>query len=308
MCLYSYIQNLKAQIVDTERLLEMVLDHPLMSESLTEKLNNLRNELQSLPKESHEPKVQLLFSGNAVIGSKGIKSKFISNTISPFQEMVKTQASIVRFGNVGKRGQTKKAANTDLYLTALPVGSFGVELSQLQSNDLFDSLDVSNAMKQVMTLISNTTVDDKTFETTIEQTPNRILSNLKKFFHEISEERSILKMECGELGFEIPLEKINEGYIRVSSTIVEEEEIIINGIFRGLLLDSGRFEIQDETGMKISGFIGEDINEEELIEYHRKYLNNQCKIYLKKRRTTFGTGKEKFEYELLEIRNNESNR
>lgn len=302
MSLYSYIQYLKAQIVDTERLLEMVIDHPLMSESLTEKLNNLRNELNSLPKESHEAKVQLLFSGNAVFGSKGIKPKFIGNTIPPFQEMVKTQTSLVRFGKVGKRGQAKKSASTDLYLTALPVGSFGVELSQLESNDLFDSLDVSNAMKQVMTLISNTTIDDETYEKTIEQTPKRILNNLKKFFHEISEEQSVLKMESGELGFEIPLEKINEGYVRVSSTIDEEEEMIINGIFRGLLLDSGRFEIQDETGKKISGFIGQDINEDDLIEYDKNFLNRQCEIHLKVHRTTYGTGKKKIDYELLEIR------
>ena len=114
MSLFSYIQNIKAQIVNTERLLEMVVDHPLMSESLTEKLNNLRLELETLPKESHEAKVQLLFSGNAVFGSKGIKTKFISKTITPFLEMVKSQASIVRFGNIGKRGQAKKAASTDL--------------------------------------------------------------------------------------------------------------------------------------------------------------------------------------------------
>lgn len=55
--LYSYKESLKAQIVDTERLLEMVIDHPLMSESLKEKLNNLRSELQALPKESNEAKV-----------------------------------------------------------------------------------------------------------------------------------------------------------------------------------------------------------------------------------------------------------
>jgi len=169
MGLYSYIQSLKAQIVDTERLLEMVIDHPLMSESLIEKLNNLRSELEALPKESHEAKVQLLFGGNAVFGSKGIKTNFISKTLTPFQEMVRSQASIVRFGDIGKRGQVKKTVGTDLYLTALPVGSFGVELSQLESDDLFDSLDVSNAMKQVMKLISDTTIDDQTFETAAEQ-------------------------------------------------------------------------------------------------------------------------------------------
>ena len=186
MSLYRKIQSIKAQIVDTERLLEMVLDHPLMSEGLAERLSLLKQELENLPKESFEPRIQLLFSGNAVVGSQGIKSTFVSKTLTPFQEMVKTQVALVRFGKVGKRGQAKKGANTELYLTALPVGSFGVELSQLESNDLFDSMDVSKAMKDVMTLVLNSATDDETFEASIEQTPKRNLTNLKKFLQEIT--------------------------------------------------------------------------------------------------------------------------
>lgn len=302
MSLYRKIQSIKVQIVDTERLLEMVLDHPLMSEGLIERLNLLKQELEEMPKESFEPKVQLLFSGNAVIGSQGIKSSFVNKTTTPFQEMVKTQVALVRFGRVGKRGQAKKGANTDLYLTALPVGSFGVELSQLQNSDLFDSMDVSNAMKEVMTLIANCSTDDATFESTIEKTPKRNLTNLKKFLQEIVEENSVLKMESGELGIELAKEKIVEAYQRVSSTVDEENQIIINGIFRGLLLDSGKFEIQDEEGKKISGFISEELGEEQLIEYDKTFLNNNCIIYLKIHKTKFKTGNEKIDYELVEIK------
>lgn len=289
-------------MVDTERLLEMVLDHPLMSEGLNERLNLLKQELEEMPKESFEPKVQLLFSGNAVIGSQGIKSSFVNKTTTPFQEMVKTQVALVRFGRVGKRGQAKKGATTDLYLTALPIGSFGVELSQLHNTDLFDSMDVSNAMKEVMTLIANCSTDDATFESTIEKTPKRNLSNLKKFLQEIVEENSVLKMESGELGIELSKEKIVEAYQRVSSTVDEENQIIINGIFRGLLLDSGKFEIQDEEGKKISGFISEELGEEQLIEYDKTFLNNNCIIHLKIQKTKFKTGNEKIDYELLEIK------
>lgn len=302
MSLYRKTQSIKAQIVDTQRLLEMVLDHPLMSEGLIERLNLLKQELESLPKESFEPRVQLLFSGNAVVGSQGIKSTFVSKTLTPFQEMVKTQVALVRFGKVGKRGQTKKGANTELYLTALPVGSFGVELSQLESNDLFDSIDVSKAMKDVMTLVVNSAKDDETFESSIEQTPKRNLLNLKKFLEEIADENSVLKMECGELGIELPKEKIVEAYQRVSSTVDEETELIVNGIFRGLLLDSGKFEIQDEEGKRISGFISEDLDEEQLIEYDMTFLNSKCVIHLKVHKTKFKTGNEKTDYELLEIR------
>lgn len=301
MSLFRKIQSIKAQIVDTERLLEMVIDHPLMSEGLLERLNALRDELENLPKDSFEPKIQLLFSGNAVIGSQGIKSAFVSKTITPFQEMIKTQFALVRFGRVGKRGQAKKGINTDLYLTALPVGSFGVELSQLASSDLFASLDISNSMKQVMTLIVNSATDDETFEKTIENTPKRNLSNLKKFLQEIAEEHSVLKMESGEFGIELSDNKILEAYQRVSSTIDEENEVFINGIFRGLLLDSGRFEIQDEEGKRLSGFISEELDEEQLIEYDKLFLNKSCTIHLKIHKTRFKTGNEKTDYELLEI-------
>ena len=302
MSLYRKIQSIKAQIVDTERLLEMVLDHPLMSEGLAERLSLLKQELENLPKESFEPRIQLLFSGNAVVGSQGIKSTFVSKTLTPFQEMVKTQVALVRFGKVGKRGQAKKGANTELYLTALPVGSFGVELSQLESNDLFDSMDVSKAMKDVMTLVLNSATDDETFEASIEQTPKRNLTNLKKFLQEITYENSVLKMESGEFGIELPKEKIVEAFQRVSATIDEETEWIINGTFRGLLLDSGKFEIQDEEGKRISGFISEEIEEEQLVEYDKTFLNSNCIIHLRVHKTKFKTGNEKTDYELLEIR------
>lgn len=302
MSLFRHIQFLKMQIVETKRLLDLVIDHPMMSFGYKEKLNQLNKELIELPQTDYEPKVQLMFSGNAVIGSQGIKSTFISKALSPFQEMVKTQVSLVRFGNVAKRGQAKHTTKTELYLTSLPVGSFGVELTQLENHNLFDSHDVSTAMKEVITLIADTAIDDVTFEKSIENVPKRNLNNLKKFLKEVTDENSILKMECNELGFEIGTEKVHEAYNRVSSTIDEENEIIIEGIFRGLLLDSGRFEFQNEVGKKLSGFISESLTEEDLINYDRQFLNLNCTIHLKIHKTKFKTGNEKTEYELLEIK------
>lgn len=302
MSLFRDIQFIKAQIVDTERLLELVIDHPLMSFGYKEKLNQLKKELEELPKVDFDPSVQLMFSGNAVIGSQGIKSAFVSKALAPFQEMVKTQVSLVRFGNVAKMGQAKNSTKTELYLTALPTGSFGVELSQLENKTLFDSQEISTAMKKVITLISETSIDDQTFENSIENVPKRNLTNLKKFLKEVTEENSILKMECNEVGFEINTEKVIEAYNRVSATNTDDKDDIINGIFRGLLLDSGRFEFQNQEGRKLSGFISEDLSEDELINYDKNFLNQNCELHLKIHKTTFKTGNEKIEYELLEIR------
>jgi hypothetical protein len=303
MSIFKKIERIKSQIVDTERMLKLVGSHPIMAGSLKEKLNTLREELSKLPSDSKEAKISLLFSGTAVKGSLGIKSNFVGAAIRPFQELVKTQTSLVRFGNVGKRGQNKKAANSELFLTALPVGSFGIELSQLETNDLFDELDVANAMKQIMDLFYATSVSDESFETAIINTPKRNLNNLKRFLKVLDDEDSILKIETGSFGVEISKENIHLAFERVDKTSDQEDEIIIIGIVRGFLLDSGRFEILNIEGKTISGFISEDLSEDDIIRYDKEFLNKQCKIHLRKSSIKFKTGREKISFELLGVSN-----
>jgi hypothetical protein len=301
MSLYRTIIHLKTQLIELESLLGKVHDHPLMSLGLKKRIEVLNHDLDSLPKESFEPKVSLLFSGDAVIGGIGIKSGFVSKTASPFQDMVKTQTALVRFGSVGKRGKAKNSRSSELYLTALPKGSFGFELSQLTAAEVFDEIDVSTAMKQVISLIEQTALNDEAFEAVIESTPKRNLNNLKKLLYEISSERSILIMESGEIGVELTQEKVAEAYARVASINVVETEEIISGTFRGLLLDSSKFEIVDDGGKTISGFLSEDLPEDQLVEYEKTYINQRCKIHLRTHRTEFKTGTIKTDYELLEI-------
>ena len=157
-------------------------------------------------------------------------------------------------------------------------------------------------MKGIIHLVENSATNDNTFEEYIENTPKRNLINLKKFLQEIAEEKSILKMECGELGVEISKENIDAAFNRVAATVNEETEIFVNGIFRGLLLDSGKFEIQTEDGKKVSGYISEELDENQMITYDNTFLNKSCIIHLKIHKTKFKTGNEKIDYELLEIK------
>lgn len=301
MSIFKKIENIKSQIIDTERLLQLVLDHPIMSTSLNQKIVSLKKQLEKFPTDIFESKLTMLFSGGAVVGSMGIKSRFVSKTIKPIQELIKTQTALVRFGVVGKRGKAKKVANSELYLTALPVGSFGVELSQLESNDLFDSQDVATAINQVMNLISATITSNETFEEAIENTPKRNLSNLKNFLKQIKDEKSILKIQSGSYGIDISVEQIQTGFDRVNLTINENDPVFINGILRGFLLDSGKFEISDENGNTITGLISPELSEEQIINYDKEFLNKNCVFHLNFYKTIFTSGKEKLSYELLEI-------
>lgn len=301
MSVFSEIQRIKSQILDTQRVLKLVDEHPTMSYSIEDKLNTLKQKLANFPKDVMEPKIRLLFSGDAVKGSLGIKSKFVSKTMKPIQELIKTQTALVRFGTFGHRGQAKNSANSELYLTALPTGSFGIELSQLEHNDLFDEEEVSKAIKEVGKLIEASTESDEEFEKAIENTPKRNLANLKAFLKTVSDANSILKLETGSFGISILEDEIKEGYKRVNATDNQEDEIFVDGLLRGILLDSGKFEIITEDGKSINGIINPDISEEQLIEYDREYLNKECLIHLSVYKTTFITGREKISYELLEI-------
>lgn len=303
MSLFGEIEQLKAQILDTERMLSLVKGHPIMAQSIQEKLNFLNAKLDSFPKELMESKITLLFSGGAVKGSIGIKSKFVSKVVKPIQELIKTQTAIVRFGDVGKRGQARKSANSELFLTALPTGSFGIELSQLESNDLFDEEDVSVAIHQVIDLIVATTTGDKEFEIALENTPKRNMTNLKLLLREIDNEKSILKIESGTYGVNISQEQVHEGFERVNSTITEDEEIFIKGTLRGFLLDSGKFEMTDEVGNTITGIINPELSEDLIVKYDKEFLNKLCTFHLNFYKTIFISGIEKVSYELLEIIN-----
>ncbi len=298
----SNIQNLKAQIIDTERLLEMVKDHPTMPIPLRERLEMLKEELASISQKPYVPKIQLLFSGNAVIGSVGIKSSFVSKLVQPFHEMIKTNVAMIKYGTISQRGKIKKNQGTELYLTALPKGSFGIELSQLHPDEIFDYAHVGQAMNDVIHLLEESTTSDESFDKLIESTPKRNLINLKNFLKVIVEEQSILKIESSHLSLVLPKDKVIEAWERVSFSVGEEYELIKHGTFRGLLLDSGKFEIVDIDGVKISGFISENLDEDTLIRYDKEYLNTECEIHLKVLTTKYKTGNEKIEYELLEIR------
>jgi hypothetical protein len=152
-----------------------------------------------------------------------------------------------------------------------------------------------------MDLVRHTSESDTIFEDSIKRVPKRNLSNLRRFLKEIAEEHSFLKMESGDLSIEISDRDIQEAYNRVSAATEEENEIFIKGVFRGILLDSGRFEALDSDGQKISGFISELLDEDELVNFDQSFLNKECRIHLKELKVKFKTGNVNTDYELLGI-------
>ena len=122
---------LQSQLIETERMLTMAPDHPLMTPGLRARKAALEAELQNLPAETPGARAQLFFSGAPVFGSVGIDAEFVSKILSPFARMVKAQCA-----TTAHRAEAPEVTGEDfesrLLLTALPRGSFGLELARPQ--------------------------------------------------------------------------------------------------------------------------------------------------------------------------------
>lgn len=301
----SYHQDklhIQSQILEIEKLLAMANGNPFIEISLNERLTELKEQLAQFI-ERIEPKIKLLFSGDAVFGSLGISSNFVSKTILPIQSLIRLQTSVARYGNKdAKRGKIKGNKLSELYLTTLERGSFGYELSLLNPKDLFEEEEVALSIKSVISIISDVSNSDETFNNRIQTLPARGLGFLNSFFKEVSSNNSILKIESGSEYVELSSTQVKRSYSRVSSTVYKEEEITEKAFFKGALIETGKFEISTPLGIKINGDVSPDLTQEEIAQYNRDFSNVECIVTLMKFTTTFNNGKERITYELLKIK------
>lgn len=301
---HAKIEWLQWQLTETKQLLENSKGSVLTRISLENRIEDIKLQLEKLENcISVEPKISLLFAGNAVFGSLGIKSSFASKTINSIQGLIKTQLVYDAYGeeHVGKRGKLGKAKMGEIYLTGLPQGSFGFELSLMNENDLFANEYAANSIKEVMDIIKATATDQQQYEKIVSNRPGRMFTYLKDFFKELISENSILKMESGSHYIELSAEDNFSGYARISSTSCIEKNIVTEGVFKGAFVDSGKFEFLDEGGNLNHGKISEDIDENMIVSYNRLFSNEICIMTLLQRNIIFKSGKENISYELISI-------
>lgn len=304
MGLHAQKEWLQWQLTETKELLAMSKGSPLMSISLENRIAEIQSQLEELAKmDIKEAKMSLLFSGKAVFGSQGIKSTFASKAMNSIQGMIKTQLLRNIFGDeaIGKRGKLSRHKMGEMYLTNLPQGSFGFELTLMDNEDMFAEEYAADSILTIMDVIEATAKDQNKYEELVATYPDRMLTLLKDFFKELNKENSILKMESGNKYIELTKDETSIGFNRVSTTINEERTITLQGTFKGTWVHSGKFEFIDYDGEIYHGFISEDFQEDMLVYFNKKYSNARCKVTLLKRITTFNGSREKISYELLNI-------
>ena len=282
---------LKVQLLETQRLMEMVGDHPLMSVSFAEREQELREKIAALPLGNKEARTILFFSGEPVQGSIGIDASFAGRVLEPFQSMVMADYADRWHGVVGSRGRRPGEAQSRLLLTGLPRGSFGLELARADNDELFEEGQLADTLAHVTRLVEAAGRSDEDFAAELDQTAPRVIQNLREFLEVIAKGKAGLRLESGDYRCSMNPIEANEAFNRVAATITRPEDVEISGVFKGVLLESWKFDFVTEENHSVGGKIDENLTEEQVVALNRQFFNERCVASLLKTTVLFKNGR-----------------
>lgn len=294
-------EHLKSQLIENERLQTLVADHPFMAASFAAQHEELEEKLASLPVGEKEPRTVLFFAGEPVLGSIGIDANFAGQVLVPFQNMVMADYSHRHHGTVGSRGRRSGESQSRLLLTGLPRGSFGLELAKAEGDELFEDDQLADTLSHVTKLVEAAARSDEDFASELDDTAPRVIQNLRDFLGVIAKANASLTLESGDTRCSLPPDVASDAFDRVSGTITNEEEIEVSGVFRGVLLDSWRYDFNDEAGHKLSGLLDEELSSETVAGWNREYFDRECVARLLKTTVVFKNGRVRTTYRLLDL-------
>lgn len=95
--------------------------------------------------------------------------------------------------------------------------------------------------------------------------------------------------------------RAGEAYERVAATVTDTQEIQLPGVFKGMLLESWRFDFVTRDGHKISGKIEDDLAPERAAELNRQFFNLPALATLDKTTVLFKNGRERTTHTLKNL-------
>lgn len=282
---------LKVQLIETKRLKELVGDHPLMSVSYAEREQELQKKIAALPLGSKEARTILFFTGEPVQGSVGIDASFVGRVLEPFQSMVMADYADRWHGVVGSRGRRPGEAQSRLLLTGLPRGSFGLELARADNDELFEEGQLADTLAHVTKLVEAAARSDEDFAAELDETAPRVIQNLREFLGVIAKGKAGLRLESGDFCCTMNPIEANDAFNRVAGTITNDELVKLPGVFKGVLLESWKFDFVTDENHSVGGKIDENLTEEQVIALNREFFNGRCLASLLKTTVLFKNGR-----------------
>lgn len=297
----SQREFLKVQLLETQHLLSLAGSHPAMSVAYAERQRQLQEQIAALPLGEKEARTILFFSGEPVHGSLGIDASFAGRVLDPFQSMVMADYADRWHGVVGSRGRRSGEGESRLLLSALPRGSFGLELTRAPNDEFFEEGQLADTLAHVTRLVEAAARSDEDFAAELDATAPRVIQNLREFLEVVSKGKAGLRLESGDYRCTMTPVQANDAYQRVAGTITNEETIEVPGVLKGVLLESWKYDFVSRDGHSLGGKIDENLTQEEVVEMNREHFNKSAKATLQKTTVLFKNGRARTTYQLLRI-------
>ena len=298
---YSQHQFLRGQIAHFTQMVETETDPILMRPMYKNRLRTLQAELAAMPDDQPEAKVALYFWGKPTVGSLGIEAEFLANVLGHFKSMVATDYANSYFGGVSERGAVPNPMETKLYLTALPRGSFGVELTKLTEDNLFDNNQMGETLGHIIALVEAATTSDAIFLKEAESAAGRTIKALGEMLAVVSKAEGGFALESGTKRLEVSESRVKEAAHRTAYKDEEVNQMQIDGIISGFLKHSKKLEIVDNELKKYAVKVPKEFLEAETIAKIRATEDERCLVKVEENKVIFTSGLERKQYTLLEV-------
>lgn len=287
------------QVAAVDRFFPDVDSHPLMGPLTRQRREEFARQAAEAPAAAPRGRQVMFFTGEPVLGTQGVDVQFATQILEHFQQMVKTQYAFSKHGRVSDRARQQSAQEARLLLTGTPRGSFGLELTAPPSEDMIQSVQLSDTLVTLNAAIKAAAEDDEAFARAVEGVAARVFPRMKRFFKTLADNRAGLRMQSGSLEFSLPTDKLSAAAERVASVSTIQEEVVLTGTFRGVTLDTGRFDFAAEDGTVISGNTADTVDEN-AAEGFMKFFNRHCHATLHKT-TVMTRGKKREQFELYSV-------
>ncbi len=294
-------ETLQAELVGLESLLASTPEDPLATPLLRSRIEGLRTELQKADARTPLiPETELFFGRGPVIGSQGIDAKFAGQVLDRYQDMVTNHFAAKFHGTLRRTGRRRGEASSRLFLTALPRGSFGLQLCQPLVEDFVTANQVAQTMEDITGLVEAAAKDDPSFDEALSAFHGRVLIPLKRFLETLKTAEADCRIASGLRQAKLKQEDVTNAYERVASAETQEENITLEGTFYGALVRTGRFDFEPRGQSLITGWLAEEVSEEQAIEMDR-LTGKPCRAVLRVTTISTKTGKRRPAYELAQL-------
>lgn len=294
-------QHWMSQLAEARGMHDRVKSHPIMEYQWSQRIREMENKLKEMMEAPESKSVTLSFNGSPVDGTRGIELKFAMDIMEPYQEMIKSEFSAGFHGQVGERGPRRSDTEARLYLTDLPRGSVGLELTPANATDLLTYEYLEGAFSKIGNVIRAAATDDEAYANAATKISGRTLLRLRDFFKTLARSDVSMDIEKGMEQTSLTQTQIKEAWERVGSSLTECKQIQLHGIFNGIMVDPWRFNFRPDAGGAIYGEIAENIELDTVAEWN-KLTTKRAVAFLNEIMFTPKNGEPKARYEMTDLK------